>query len=122
MDDEEREVAWLAMPEKAPVMLRRLVTWGQRLRRPRVLVPSLLTLALLGWGTYFAARQGWASYHYRAAQQAIIEHGPVTELTILATTYHEKPWITEAVFNSIYREMATLEGLVRQPRLIVVTG
>jgi len=58
----------------------------------------------------------------RDAHRAIAEHGPVREVTVLATTYHEKPWITQAVFESIYREMSSIEGLARRPRLIVVTG
>jgi glycosyltransferase Alg8 len=56
----------------------------------------------------------------RAASAA--EHGPVPEVTILAVTYHERPWITEAVFESLYRELSTLSGLVRSPRLVVATG
>src|SRR5438876_1180319 len=30
----------------------------------------------------------------RQAARAVAEMGPVPEVTILATTYHEKPWIT----------------------------
>ncbi|HYV30527.1 MAG TPA: glycosyltransferase, partial [Candidatus Binatia bacterium] len=46
----------------------------------------------------------------------------VPEVTILATTYHEKRWITDAVFTSILTELSGLPGLARRPRLIVVTG
>jgi glycosyltransferase Alg8 len=58
----------------------------------------------------------------RQALQAVAEFGPVPEVTILATTYHEKPWITSAVFGSIFRELSTLKGLVRPPKVIVITG
>ena len=58
----------------------------------------------------------------RAADHALATCGPVPEVTVLATTYHEKPWITSAVFGSIFRELSTLEGLVREPKVIVVTG
>src|ERR1044072_8079145 len=30
----------------------------------------------------------------RKAQRALAEFGPVPEITVLGTTYHEKPWIT----------------------------
>src|SRR5262249_51807799 len=46
----------------------------------------------------------------------------VPEVTVLAVTYHERPWITEAVFKSVYRELSSLRGLVRAPRLVVATG
>ena len=41
------------------------------------------------------------------------------ELTILGTTYHEKPWITNPVFESVFRELSAVEGLVRRPKVIV---
>jgi mannuronan synthase len=56
------------------------------------------------------------------AQEAIRKHGPVPEVIVLGTTYHEKPWITKSVFDSVYSELSTLTGLQRRPRLIVVTG
>ena len=58
----------------------------------------------------------------RAAHAAIAEHGPVPEVTVLATTYHEKPWITTPVFESVFSELSTLEGLTRRPKVVVVTG
>lgn len=58
----------------------------------------------------------------RQAERAVAELGPVPEVTVLATTYHEKPWITRAVFGSIFRELSTLTGLVRPPKVIVITG
>jgi glycosyltransferase Alg8 len=58
----------------------------------------------------------------RQAERAASENGPVPEVTILAVTYHERPWITEAVFRSVYQELSTLRGLIRAPRLVVATG
>ncbi|MDB6031372.1 MAG: Mannuronan synthase [Verrucomicrobiales bacterium] len=58
----------------------------------------------------------------REAQEAIRKHGPVPEVIILATTYHEKIWITQSVFDSVYYELSTLKGLQRRSRLVVVTG
>jgi glycosyltransferase Alg8 len=58
----------------------------------------------------------------RQAEQAVHERGPVPEVTILAVTYKEKPWITQAVFASVYREFSTLRGLARPPRLVLATG
>ncbi|MFM1769799.1 MAG: hypothetical protein RJA22_2328 [Verrucomicrobiota bacterium] len=58
----------------------------------------------------------------RAALRAVAEHGPVPEVVVLATTYHEKPWITFPVFESIFRELAALEGITRRSRVVVVTG
>jgi glycosyltransferase Alg8 len=52
----------------------------------------------------------------------VTEHGPVPEVTILAVTYREKPWITQAVFESVFRELDSLEGVARPPKLVVVTG
>jgi glycosyltransferase Alg8 len=43
-------------------------------------------------------------------------------VTILAVTYRERPWITEASFTSVYRELSSLRGLSRPPRLVVATG
>ena len=58
----------------------------------------------------------------KAAARAVAKVGPVPEVIVLATTYHEKPWITAPVFESIFQELATLAGLVRRSRVIVVTG
>ena len=54
--------------------------------------------------------------------KAVAQHGPVPEVTILAVTYQEKPWITRVVFESVFRELSLLEGLVRRPRVVVATG
>ena len=56
------------------------------------------------------------------AERAVAEMGPVPEVTVLATTYHEKPWITRAVFGSIFRELSTLQGLIKPPTLICIGG
>lgn len=80
-----------------------------------------------GWCLFQCARA--AIYRYwvfpRIRRQAArIEEslGPVSEVAILATTYHEKPWITLVVFESVFRELSTLEGLARPPRVVVVGG
>src|SRR4051794_354696 len=65
----------------------------------------------------------WAFPRIRQqAERALREMGPVPEVTVLGTTYHEKPWITLAVFGSVFRELSTLQGLVRPPKVVVVTG
>ncbi len=58
----------------------------------------------------------------RQSERAVREYGPVPEVTILAVTYKEKPWITKIVFESVYREFSSLRGLGRPPRLVLVTG
>jgi mannuronan synthase len=58
----------------------------------------------------------------RAAERAVATLGSIPEVAVLGTTYHEKPWITEAVFHSIFSELATLTGLQRRPLVVVVTG
>ena len=58
----------------------------------------------------------------QAAKAAYAEHGPVPEVTVLATTYHEKPWITVPVFESIFRELSMLQGLTARCKVVVVTG
>jgi glycosyltransferase Alg8 len=58
----------------------------------------------------------------REIERAVAQHGPIPEVTVLGTTYHEKPWITEAVFGSVFRELSTVEGLTRRPKVVVVTG
>jgi len=58
----------------------------------------------------------------RQAERAVAKYGPVPEVTVLAVTYKEKPWITRAVFESVYREFSSLRGLARPPRLVLATG
>ena len=58
----------------------------------------------------------------RQAARAAATFGPVPEVTILAVTFKEKNWITQKVFESIFRELKSVPGLVRCPRLVVVTG
>src|SRR5438128_36769 len=58
----------------------------------------------------------------REAEKAVLQSGPVPELTILATTYHEKAWITAAVFESLFCELSAITGLERRPKVIVVSG
>lgn len=56
------------------------------------------------------------------AARAVAENGPVPELAILAVTYKEKPWITRAVFGSVFRELASVDGLKCPPKVVVATG
>jgi glycosyltransferase Alg8 len=37
-------------------------------------------------------------------------------------TYKEQPWITRAVFESVFLELASVPGLIRPPKLVVATG
>ncbi|MBX6315372.1 MAG: glycosyltransferase, partial [Isosphaeraceae bacterium] len=86
-------------------------------------------LASWRWGWWFLQCSRAVCYRYfvypplrRAAEAAVRAHGPVPEITVLATTYHEKPWITWAVFEAVFRELSTLEGLSRRPKVVVVGG
>ncbi|HTD66990.1 MAG TPA: glycosyltransferase [Candidatus Limnocylindria bacterium] len=92
----------------------------------------LLTLggiAFWRWSWFVIQNVRAITYRYwafprirREAELALAKFGPVPEVTVLGTTYHEKPWITLAVFGSVFRELSTIEGLVRPPKVIVVTG
>ncbi len=90
---------------------------------------TLTGLAFWRWSWFFLQNGRAIIYRYytfprlrRAATRALAERGPVPEVIVLATTYFEKPWITAPVFESIFRELRTLQGLVRRPRLVAVTG
>lgn len=125
-----RQVLLLAVLIALAVVLVR-VAGGARLWAEHRLhvVLALGGIACWRW-TWFILQNGRAIvYRYwsfprlrRAAQAAVATHGPVPEVVVLATTYHEKPWITFPVFESIFRELATLEGQSRRARVIVVTG
>src|SRR5262245_19040831 len=54
----------------------------------------------------------------RQAAKAVATRGPVPELAILAVTYKEKPWITRAVFESVFSELASVEGLVDRKSVV----
>ncbi|MCL5097156.1 MAG: glycosyltransferase family 2 protein [Candidatus Omnitrophica bacterium] len=92
----------------------------------------LLALAGIGcwrWSWFILQNARAIVYRYytfpkirRSAARALAANGPVPEVTILAVTYREKPWITRAVFSSIFRELSSLEGLIRRPRVVVATG
>lgn len=58
----------------------------------------------------------------RQARRATAEAGPVPDVIILAVTYREKPWITRAVFEAVFRELSTLRGLMRPAKVVVATG
>src|SRR6266542_1345594 len=101
-------------------------SWG--LHRAEVLI-ALGGLACWRWSWFIVQNLRAIVYRYyvfprlrRKAAQAVARSGPVPEVTILATTYQERPWITELVFGSVLRELVTLEGLKARPKVIVVTG
>ena len=58
----------------------------------------------------------------RRALRAVEKFGPTPELAVLMATYKEHPEITRSVVRSLVREFAMLDGVVRAPRLIIVTG
>lgn len=92
----------------------------------------LLALGGIGcwrWGWFVLQNIRAAVYRYwvfprlrREAGRAVAAFGPVPEVTIMATTYREKPWITAAVFRSVYSELSTVKGMKRRARIIVATG
>ena len=97
-------------------------------RRAEVLI-AVVGIACWRWSWFIIQNVRAVIYRYRTfprlrreAEGAVILSGPVPELTILATTYHEKAWITAAVFESLFRELSTLTGLERRPKVIVVSG
>ncbi len=86
-------------------------------------------IALWRWSWFAIQNTRAIIYRYwsfprlrRAAESAVTKFGPVPEVTVLGTTYHEKPWITAAVFSSVFHELSTLQGLKRRSKVIVVTG
>jgi mannuronan synthase len=92
----------------------------------------LVTLAGIGcwrW-SWFLIQNGRAIlYRYvvyprirRHAEKAVAINGPAPEVVVMATTYHEKPWITRLVFDSIFSELSAVSGLTRRPRVVVATG
>ena len=95
-------------------------------------IEILLVLGGLGlwrWGWFVLQSTRAILYRYlvyprlrREAAQAVAELGTVPEVTILAVTYKEKPWITQAVFESVFHDLASVHGLSRPPRVVVVTG
>lgn len=96
--------------------------------RLEVLV-ALGGLAFWRWSWFVVQNVRALIYRYyvfprlrKAAALAVARRGPVAEVIVLATTYHEKPWITSPVFESIFQELSTLEGLVKRSRVVVVTG
>jgi glycosyltransferase Alg8 len=92
----------------------------------------ILLFAGLGcwrWG-WFALQSARAIlYRYwmfprlrREADEAVATRGPVPEVTILAVTYKEHSWITQAVFESVFRELASVRKRTRMTRVVVATG
>ena len=112
------------------VLLLRVVgglgTWVTH--RTEILL-ALTGIACWRWGWFILQNVRALVYRYRAyprlqreAQEAIAKFGPVPEVTVLATTYKEKPWITTAVFESVFSELDSIRGVTKTPRVIVVTG
>jgi len=95
-------------------------------------IEILLVLGGIGcwrWGWFIVQSIRAIIYRYWVfprlrceAMQAVAQHGPVPEITILAVTYKEKPWITQAVFESVFRELSSARGLVRPSKVVVATG
>ena len=97
-------------------------------RRGEVLI-ALGGIACWRWSWFVLQNFRAVIYRYwtfprmrREAERSILQSGPISELTILATTYHERPWITSAVFESLFRELSAVAGLDHRPKVIVVTG
>jgi len=114
-------IAWLLIQ-----VLDDLELWA--LHRLEVLI-AIGGIACWRWSWFALQNLRAMIYRYyswprlrRAAQEAILQHGAVPEVIVLATTYHEKKWITNPVFESIFSELRSLQGLKRRPKLVVVTG
>jgi glycosyltransferase Alg8 len=82
-------------------------------------------------------RWGWVLVHWiratiyrllafprlrRAAENAVKVHGPIPELSVVVVTYKEDPHITRVVFDSIFEELARIDGLDRPPVVVAITG
>jgi glycosyltransferase Alg8 len=93
---------------------------------------AVITLSVIGlwrwsWGGLQYLRAIIYRYwHFprlrRQARRAVQQRGPIREVTILATTYCELPWITKQVVRSLVREFRSVEDLRRAPTLVFVTG
>jgi len=90
---------------------------------------SLTGLAFWRWG--WATLQFVRAAIYRLAVFPRIRHqahlaealsGPVPEVTVMVMTYHEKEWITAAVFESILAELTTFSAKTGRARIVVATG
>jgi mannuronan synthase len=77
---------------------------------------------LLHWTRAFIYRHFTFPRLRREAEAAVREKGPVTEIAVLAVTYKEAPYITRVVFNSVFDELARVEGLERPAVVVAVTG
>src|SRR5436305_1912370 len=104
-----RQLLVLAALLGLAAMLLRVVGDGQIwiFHRAGVLI-ALTGIACWRWSWFALQNFRAVIYRYfmfprlrREAARAVAQHGPVPEVTILATTYHEKPWITAPVFESI---------------------
>ena len=92
----------------------------------------IITLGIVGiwrwsWGCLHLIRALLYRYvifpHLRRKSEAIVKRdGPIPDVAVMGTTYHEKPWITHAMIRGTVRELASLRGVVRPPQLIMITG
>lgn len=99
------------------------------LRHRGELLLVLGSIACWRWGWFVVQSVRAMIYRYwafprlrRRANQAVAARGVVPEVSILAVTYREKPWITKMVFESVFLELSRLTGLTRRPRVVVSTG
>jgi glycosyltransferase Alg8 len=111
-----------------------LILWmldgvGERFQLKLAAIFLLGGLASWRWGWFLVQNIRAAIYRYiswprveKEAATAVQTRGGVPEVTFLVVTYREECWITSAVFSSIYRELAQVQGLKRNPRIVAVTG
>jgi mannuronan synthase len=105
--------------------------WWPILNEQTSWIPWIPVSILIAW------RWGWKLLHWtrsflyrhlafpalrRRAERAVVERGAVPELAILAVTYKEAPYITRVVFNSVFDEVARVDGLDRPAVVVAVTG
>lgn len=92
-------------------------------------VLALGGIAAWRWGWFVTQALRALAYRYivyprlrRKARKMVARTGGVPQVIVLATTYKEKPWITNIVFRSVYEELGTIEGLERPPVIVLATG
>ena len=94
--------------------------------------PALFSLSVIGlwrwgWGCLHLVRAMFFRMVYfpsirRRLDRIVAQRGPVPELSVLATTFHEHLWITRIVIRSLIREFSLVQNLSAAPRLVFVTG
>lgn len=103
------------------------VAMDARLGRGVLISLSVIGLWRWSWGGLHYLRAIIYRYWYyptlrRRAEQAMRDLGPIREVTVVATTYNEVPWITKQVVRSLIAEFHSLSDLDRPPTLVFVTG